>query len=192
MSSLLPPNSTALERAIEGAMASPITAIEIPISQLWNPQTCPLHMLPYLAWALSVDEWDPNWSEEDQRNVVAESVELHRLKGTLGSIKRVLKSAGYGDATVLENLDAQLRDGSVTRNGHHVYGGSTGNEGNEWAQYRVYLTRPITIEQATQVRRLLNNTAPARCHLAGLHFDRALHLHNGTLMRDGQFTRGVA
>ena len=188
MPSLLPPNATVLETATEEAMHQPISAIKVPVRDLWNPAKCPLTLLPWLAWALSVDEWDENWSESQKRGAIAESVGVHAIKGTLASVKRVLAAAGYGDATVLENLDAQERNGTITRNGHYVYG----DGGSEWAQYRVYLTRPITIGQANQVRRMLKDTAPARCHLAGLHYTQALHIHNGAIYRDGTWTRGVA
>jgi phage tail P2-like protein len=188
MTSLLPPNATLLERSTETSMHQPMANIKVPVRDLWNPSTCPLALLPWLAWALSVDEWDQNWSEDQKRGAIAESVAIHAIKGTLASVKRVLAAAGYGDSTVLENLDAQERNGSITRNGHYVYG----DGGDEWAQYRVYLTRPITIGQATQVRRMLNNTAPARCHLAGLHYTQALNIHNGAIHRDNTWTRGVA
>ncbi|MBG8794166.1 phage tail protein I [Salmonella enterica subsp. enterica] len=30
---------------------------------MWNPATCPIRFLPYLAWAFSVDRWDESWTE---------------------------------------------------------------------------------------------------------------------------------
>ena len=60
MPSLLPPNATVLETATEEAMHQPISAINVPVRDLWNPAKCPLTLLPWLAWALSVDEWDEN------------------------------------------------------------------------------------------------------------------------------------
>ncbi|GHK16942.1 hypothetical protein ECZU03_07310 [Escherichia coli] len=30
----------------------------VPLRTLWNWRTCPVKLLPYLAWALSVDRWD--------------------------------------------------------------------------------------------------------------------------------------
>ena len=67
--SLLPQNATDPERAIEDAMRAGIDVSAI--GSLWNPATCPLALLPWLAWAWSVDEWDLAWSEAQQRAMVA-------------------------------------------------------------------------------------------------------------------------
>ncbi len=66
------------------------TDLPVFIDTLWNPETCPVNLLPWLAWALSVDTWDSAWTETVKRRVVAESVHVHRRKGTLSSIHRVL------------------------------------------------------------------------------------------------------
>lgn len=86
--SLLPPNATPLERAIEaGARAGDVDA---PLSPLWNPATCPLDVLPWLAWGLSVDSWDADWTEGAKREAVATSIDLHRRKGTRLSVEALL------------------------------------------------------------------------------------------------------
>lgn len=85
---LLPPNASPLERALEAATAR-VGAIPIP-GGLWDPATCPLAILPWLAWALSVDTWDPDWSEATKRAAVAGSIALHRMKGTPAAIEAVL------------------------------------------------------------------------------------------------------
>ncbi len=51
----------------------------------------PVGDLPFLAWALSVDSWDPDWSEGMKRKAVAESIALHRVKGTRASVEAVLQ-----------------------------------------------------------------------------------------------------
>ena len=91
--SLLPPNATPQERALDLAPAAHLGAIPRPISRLWNPQTCPAALLPWLAWALSVDEWDADWPEQIRRDVIAGSIGLHRVKGTLAALKRALAGA---------------------------------------------------------------------------------------------------
>ena len=50
MNSLLPRNATGAERAIEGATAR-VGAVPTPFRDLWNPDTCPAALLPWLAWA---------------------------------------------------------------------------------------------------------------------------------------------
>ncbi|SMB82394.1 phage tail protein, P2 protein I family [Pasteurella testudinis DSM 23072] len=187
MSKLLPPNQTALEARLS-AVLSQIFDIETPITALWHTRYCPVELLGWLAWSMSVDEWDDNWSEEQKRNTILEAAKLHKQKGTIASIRRVLQSAGYGDATILENLDLQRYDGTAKYDGTYFYG----DEAIHWAMYRIYLKRPVSIAQAEQVKRLLNNTAPARCHLAGLHFEQAQYLYNNVIRYDGTYTYGVA
>jgi len=89
MTSLLPPNATRLERGLEAGIAA-IAGVEMPIEQLWDPATCALDLLPWLAWSLSTDNWDPDWSEATKRDAVARSIALHRVKGTRVSVEAVL------------------------------------------------------------------------------------------------------
>ncbi|WP_240332504.1 phage tail protein I [Pseudomonas aeruginosa] len=59
---LLPRNATELEQLAAQALAD-IQRVPIPLRTLWNPSTCPVPLLPYLAWAFSVDRWDSKWPE---------------------------------------------------------------------------------------------------------------------------------
>lgn len=69
-----------------------IADVPVPISELWNPQTCPLDLLPWLAWAVSVDRWDFNWTEDQKRSAVANAIDMQRHKGTRMSVEQVLAS----------------------------------------------------------------------------------------------------
>lgn len=100
MSSLLPPNATAAERAIDAA-AERLADIPVPLRDLWNPQTIPAALLPWLAWGLSVDVWDPAWTEARKRATVAASIEVHRHKGTVGAMLTALGALDY-DARLVE------------------------------------------------------------------------------------------
>ncbi|MDR1350901.1 MAG: phage tail protein I [Zoogloeaceae bacterium] len=91
---LLPPNSTALERAVVAAADEERLAPEV-IAQLWDAAACPAAHLPWLAWALSVDEWDEAWEEAAQRRVIAASIAIHRKKGTVGAVKQALAVLGH-------------------------------------------------------------------------------------------------
>lgn len=186
MSSLLPPNATRLERAVE-ALATQLLALDVQIDRLWSPELCPAPLLPYLAWALSVDDWDTTWSAGRQREVIAAALDIQRHKGTPWAIRRWLAVLGYGDATLLERYGPRPRDGSVPRTGADTYAPQ-----DHWAEYRVILSRPVTIAQAARVRAVLATVAPARCVLAALDYQRALNIHNGTVPRAGIYTRGVA
>nr|WP_240456206.1 phage tail protein I [Sphingomonas pseudosanguinis] len=86
---MLPPNATALERALEAGV-SRISDVATPIDTLVDPARIDAKWLPWLAWGLSVDAWDSAWSEAVKRRAVAESIALHRIKGTRASVDMVL------------------------------------------------------------------------------------------------------
>ncbi|WP_281629177.1 phage tail protein I [Vibrio sp. St2] len=182
--SLLPPGSTDYEKALEQVTKSDMSS---PIRYLWNPKECPVELLYVLAITFDVDEWDESWPEEFKRQTLVDAYLVHSLKGTPASVRLVLKNAGYQEVILKEGLNINKRDGSRTRNGHFYYGYE---DAESW--YRVYLQRPITIEQSKQVTRMLNIVAPLECELKGLHFEQARFLYNGKMPRDGSYTRGVA
>ncbi|ROM60413.1 phage tail protein I [Pseudomonas rhodesiae] len=91
---LLPGNSTPLERQAAQALAQ-IQRVPIPLRQLCNPNTCPVPLLPYLAWAFSVDRWDSNWTEATKRAAIRSSRYIHAHKGTIGALRRVVEPLGY-------------------------------------------------------------------------------------------------
>jgi len=95
--SILPSNSTLLEQNIERVNH----ALPVPLRELWRVDSCPSNLLPWLAWSLSVDVWDEQWSEEIKRNVIRNSVEIHKHKGTLYAVELAIESLGV-DATVTE------------------------------------------------------------------------------------------
>lgn len=88
---LLPPNATQQERAIAETIGR-VSDVPVLLRDLWNPQTCPANLLPWLAWGMSVDEWNPDWSEQQKRDLIAASVDIHRKKGTIGAVKAVARS----------------------------------------------------------------------------------------------------
>ena len=92
--SLLPGNACDLERQAALALAQ-IQRVPIPLRQLWNPNTCPTPLLPYLAWSLSVDRWDGNWSDATKRAAIRASFFIHSRKGTIGALRRVVEPLGY-------------------------------------------------------------------------------------------------
>lgn len=93
--SLLPPGSTPLERGLEHAAAR-IDDLPAPLRDLWNPDTCPIDRLPYLAWALSLDSWSSDWPAEVKRARVRSAIAIQRRKGTAESVRTVVASFGGG------------------------------------------------------------------------------------------------
>lgn len=183
---LLPPNARNLELELEH-LSYRLNGSAWPLTVLWNPISCEAHILPWLAWSFSIDEWDPNWSEDAKRAAIAASIPVHRRKGTIGAVKRALTATGYGDAEVIERYGWQHYNGAVTHDGSITYAPA-----DHWAEYRVILERPITVEQAAQVRSILETVAPARSHLKALDFTEALNTYNARIDHDGLFTHGVA
>ena len=90
--SLLPLNSSQLERGIEQAINDAPT---LHIRTLYNARTCPAHLLHQLAWAWSVDRWDNQWSEQVKRAAIDSAFYIHAHKGTIGALRRVVEPLGY-------------------------------------------------------------------------------------------------
>ena len=185
MLALLPPNHGPAEGALTAAATA--AALPVPIVQLWDPANCPEALLPWLAWSLRVEDWDSAWSIQRKRDVVAEAIALHRIRGTVAAVKRALLLAGYGDARIIERAGAKYRDGTITRDGSESRAAA-----DHWAEYRVILNRPITAAQAETVRALIARAAPARCHLKLLDFTEAPIRRDGSVSRDGTHLRGGA
>lgn len=185
MSRLLTPNSTPLERALANVSAR-ISNIPVPITSIWNSDTCPLHLLPWLASAVSVDEWDDTWPEEMKRATIAASLAIHSTKGTVSAVMTELAAAGHPDAELIERVDYQQHDGQIVRNGIYRRGGPT-----QWATFRVILNRPTTIDLAEQIVRRIKHVKRLSCHLTVFDYRRSELRHNGTATRDGSHHRGI-
>ncbi|WP_433589651.1 phage tail protein I [Pseudomonas koreensis] len=91
---LLPSNSTPLELQAAKALAQ-IQRVPIPLRTLYNPDKCPLPVLPYLAWSFSVDRWDSQWPESAKRSAIRSAYYIHSRKGTLGALRRVVEPLGF-------------------------------------------------------------------------------------------------
>lgn len=184
MSNLLPPSSTALERAL-AQTSGKFNPPEI-VRSLWNADTCPEAILPWLAWAVSVDEWDHTWSIERKRNAIRAAREIHKRKGTPLAIRRALETVGQPDAEIIERANFIHHNGIAKRNGMHRRMGQAG-----WATYRIVLKRPVTLDQAQLIYRMLDNVKRNCIHLVALDFSQASLRHNGAAKRNGNYTRGI-
>ncbi|HDY7398715.1 TPA: phage tail protein I [Klebsiella pneumoniae] len=127
-SSLMPSGSSALERRLAEA-CSGITGLKVPLRDLWNPATCPVSFLPYLAWAFSVDRWDEGWAESVKRQVVLDAFYIHQHKGTISAIRRVVEPFGFlirviewwktAEAPGTFRLDIGVQDQGITEETYH-------------------------------------------------------------------------
>lgn len=185
MSKLLPHNSTPLERALANVSAR-ISNLPVQISSIWNAETCPAVLLPWLAASLSVDEWDHTWPEAWKRAAISTSLEIHRAKGTGDAVMIALTAAGHPDAQLIERVDYQRHDGVITRNGMYRRGGPS-----QWATFKVILSRATTSDLAEQVVRRIAHAKRLSCHLTVFNYSRSELRHNGTAIRDGSHHRGL-
>jgi hypothetical protein len=90
---LLPPNHSAFEEALDLTGAQ-IGEIPVEIPKLVRPREIPSTHLPWLAWGLSVDLWEHEWSEEKHRNLAAKALPMHARKGTQASIAEHIRIMG--------------------------------------------------------------------------------------------------
>lgn len=88
--SLLPSTATFLEQAIELACERGIDP-DI-IRGVADSARCPPDFLPWLAWAMKVEGWEAADSEDQQRALIHEAIPVHKTKGTVGAVRRVLKA----------------------------------------------------------------------------------------------------
>ncbi|MBB4212764.1 phage tail P2-like protein [Rhodothalassium salexigens DSM 2132] len=166
MTELLPAASTDLERAADRALAR-LDRVPVPIGDLWRPETCPAEALPFLAWALSVDElWDYAAGEAERRALTAASVDLHARKGTPAAVRQAVETV-FGAGEVLEPWDT----------------------GGPAHTFKVRVS--ARLDGAETLRRLLglvDAMKPARSHLVAVQIDRratarrwlGLAAHTGT------------
>jgi phage tail P2-like protein len=147
MNSLLPSNSTPLERALEAGFYERTI---VPLRTLYNPDTCPVHLLPHLAWAWSVDRWDYRWSEATKRAAIKASYYIHAHKGTIGALRRVVEPLGY----LIE----------ITEWFNTVPEGTPGT----FALKVGVLDTGITEEMYQELERLIDDAKPVTRHLTGL------------------------
>jgi len=166
MKSLLPINSTQLEQAIEAASADRTV---IPLRSLYNPTTCPVHLLPHLAWAWSVDRWDDRWTEAAKRNAIRASFYIHSRKGTIGALRRVVEPLGY----LLEVIEwwQTVPEGPPATFALRIGVLDTG----------------ITEEMFSELERLIDDAKPVSRHLTGLDItlETRANAYTGFAVYDG-------
>lgn len=163
-SRLLPINSTPLERVLEDVQAADLP---VPLRELMDPQRCPVALLPYLAWAWSVDRWDPAWSEAVKRKAVAAAFRIHQHKGTIAALRRVIEPLGY----LIEIIE-------------WWQGSPMGAPGTFRLRIGV-LDSGISEEMYQEVERLIEDAKPLTRHLIGL--DISLETQGRITVGSGQY-----
>ncbi|WP_442489384.1 phage tail protein I [Halomonas litopenaei] len=166
---LLPPNASALERRLAETTGT-LGELPTPLRTLWDPRTVPADLLPYLAWSLSIDlEWGFARTEQEQRDLVAAAVELHRYKGTPYAVRRGMALLGFRDAEIHEGMAALRHDGEVDRDGRQRFAGDA-----RWALFRITADlgnhEGLDGQRLVRIRRIVEHYKNARSHLHALSF----------------------
>lgn len=164
----LPPNTTPLERAVAIACAQ-IVDIPVPIRDLSNPDRCPVALLPFLARYFSVDRWDEAWPEPVKRNAIKAAFYIHKHKGTIAAVRRVVESMGYL-SKIVEWWQTAPK-------------GQRGTFSLEVGVQDKGITEALYIEMA----RLIDDARPLSRHLKELRIslDLKIQSYSGVLINDG-------
>ena len=93
--SLLPANSSPLEKALELGFGKLLERVTPPFPALMNPLQTPSEFLPYLAADRGVSEWDADASEAEKRLTVALSWQIQRQAGTPKALSYAVESLGF-------------------------------------------------------------------------------------------------
>lgn len=168
MIDLLPPNASALERAI-AATGARVDALPVNLRHLWSPTLCPVGLLPWLAWSLAVDEWESHWDESTQRRVIAGAIEIHRRRGTAAAMRQAIQSAGYANAEIKEGEPQMSYNGSTLHDASETYAG-----GARWALFSVNAdleeTQGVDSNTYHRLQRAINRNKPVGRHLKDIRF----------------------
>jgi len=164
-SSLLPMNASNLEKHLTNTI-SKTAQLPVDIDTLWNPQTCPETFLPWLAWALSVDHWNSHWPAQIKRAQIADSIEIHRRKGTVSAVKLAMEAFG---------VQVELQEWFQHQGQPHTF------KVNAWAADRNMAGQApvLTNEYYLALQKAINNAKPVRSHYdfkAGIKFSNHIHM----------------
>lgn len=179
MAHLLPPNATTAEIELSETTARLSVVVDIP--KLWDVATCPVSLLPWLAWTLSVDEWNDSWSETVKRQLIAASYEIHSHKGTPYAIKKALLALGYDNVIIRESRVDYY-------NGVYRYDGTIDHGSNStWPLFDVILNIGYIPDSGiiAEIRARIERYKNERSVLRNLIFMNILY--NDTIVYDGTY-----
>ncbi|MCV5838673.1 phage tail protein I, partial [Escherichia coli] len=74
-----------------------------------NPDLCPANLLPWLAWEYAVTYWNPDWSEQQKREIIKAAAWQNKHRGTRGAVERALLTVGF-ESKMREWFEATPRD----------------------------------------------------------------------------------
>lgn len=162
---ILPPNSSPLERNL-AQVGSGIEGVDVDvITRVTRVGSAPSEFLPYLAWEASVDRWSDDWSDSTKRKVIEDAFYVHKHKGTIASLRRVVESFGY-----LLQVIEWFQESPPAQRGTFKLDIGVNENG-------------ITDEVYVELERLIDDTKPLSRHMTGLSI---------TLLTRGLYYMGCA
>lgn len=108
--------STPFERALELSVERAFS-VETPVRDVINPEAAAPGLLPWIAFAVSVDNWRPDWTDAQKRAAIGVSIYVKRHKGTIGAVRAAVGAVMDG-AVVREFGPAKPFRGEVLLNVH--------------------------------------------------------------------------
>lgn len=123
----------------------------------------------------------------NRRSLIKRAIALHRIKGTPAGLKQAISDAGFGAVEIIERPGELKYNGAARYDGLHTYG----PDADEWAEYHLTMSRPVTHDQAELIRALCYEFAPARCLLKNIVYTEAALRYNGAARYDGSYNYGT-
>ena len=150
--SLLPINASQLLKDLESSSLK-ATSLEALNRYVTNPDLAPDNILPWLAWAVSVDDWSDNWPKVIKREMIKNSISLHQIKGTKRAIQKALEIIGVaGEIALWWELNPRMTPHSFNIT---AYLNDNINEGTDVI---------IGLDTQQKLINLIENVKPARSH----------------------------
>lgn len=91
---LLPPNASRLEKALDRALGRQLDALPTPVRDAWNADVIPLETLPWLAWGVGKRTWNSEWPESVRRSIVRTAIPTARRMGSVKSVRDIVAAFG--------------------------------------------------------------------------------------------------
>lgn len=144
---LFAPNFSQFEIALCKAVCKHQLPVNLDIN--WNTDLMAANLLPFGAWQLSLDEWNTNWPDSVKRAQIKIAPIVHRKKGTIGSIRRILSAFGAA-CTIKEWWQKVPKGAPHTFDISLVFSNINGEQ--------------PTSEYLNNVLKMINATKPERSH----------------------------
>ncbi|DAB40806.1 MAG TPA: phage tail protein I [Sulfurovum sp. UBA12169] len=173
------------------------------IKKLRDPLLCNARFLQFLAYAHKADLWTDVLHDDEKRQLILQSKNLHRHKGTVWAVLEILKAIGLSSASqeaiLLEYKDREKAKYTVKRDGTYSYDATVlHNDGSpiypleftHWTEFIVELKVPLTSVKAELARKLIEMYKPVRSKLLGFVYD-TLQARDGSIYYNAEHTHGL-